>query len=376
MTVVTWGCSKGSTRSDGGRVVDEEPAAETVPARPPSHPGKGSPSCPSWAQIDPADLQPLPPGPQVAAFDAAWELVRTRHHDPTVGCLDWKTIRTEQGAKVAAARDVTAAYVAINEALALLGESHLLAWPPATAAARETGLPPPTVPLGQPVARVPVVGAGARLHGAWARELGVAGWMLTAIDDVAVSELQRVEQERTGQGRAGTALRRAVDRGLRCGVGQTRTLEVRREPSSSRRLAAPCSRRRAPTLSFGHLREVDATVEGFMVPDTTVGVVRFGAWMVPMVSQIAAAVESVRSAGARQLLFDLRGNPGGVGVMAIPVARLVLREPTSLGALRLRVLRLLLPLELLPVQLRQGASGSVGRAKWRRGGRCARTSSW
>ena len=224
--------------------MDEQPAVTPATDDAQASDGERSPSCPSWAQLDPAELEPLPPGPQVGAFEAAWELVRTRHHDPTVRCLDWRKIRTEQGARVAAASDVTAAYVAINEALATLGESHLLAWPPATAAAtataRGTEVPRPELPLGQPAARVTVVGERARLHGAWAREVGVAGWTLEAIDGVAMLELSRVERERTGQGRPATALRRAVERGLRCGVGQTRTLTVRRGPSSRRLATMRC----------------------------------------------------------------------------------------------------------------------------------------
>ena len=152
--------------------------------------------------------------------------------------------------------------------------------------ARQPGAPPPTVPLGQPVARVTVVGEGARLHGAWARELGVAGWMLTAIDDVAVSELSAcgAGEDRAGSGCHGAAARGGSRSPLRRGSdadahGEARAVEL----AEARRALLAAAR--PPTLSFGHLGEVDATVEGFVVPDTTVGVVRFGAWMVPMVSR-------------------------------------------------------------------------------------------
>ena len=36
------------------------------------------------------------------------------------------------------------------------------------------------------------------------------------------------------------------------------------------------------------------------------------------------------------LVLDLRGNPGGVGAMSIPVARMLLTQPGSLGKLQFR----------------------------------------
>jgi carboxyl-terminal processing protease len=44
----------------------------------------------------------------------------------------------------------------------------------------------------------------------------------------------------------------------------------------------------------------------------------------------------LRAKGMKALVLDLRGNPGGVGPMSVPVARMLLSEPGSLGALRFR----------------------------------------
>ena len=44
----------------------------------------------------------------------------------------------------------------------------------------------------------------------------------------------------------------------------------------------------------------------------------------------------LRAQGMTALVLDLRGNPGGVGAMAIPVARMLLKEPGSLGKLQFR----------------------------------------
>ena len=38
----------------------------------------------------------------------------------------------------------------------------------------------------------------------------------------------------------------------------------------------------------------------------------------------------------RALVLDLRGNPGGQGAMAIPVARSLVTEPLTLGTMQFR----------------------------------------
>jgi carboxyl-terminal processing protease len=55
-----------------------------------------------------------------------------------------------------------------------------------------------------------------------------------------------------------------------------------------------------------------------------------------MVEQVKLALADLRQRGMRALVLDLRGNPGGVGPMSMPVARLIMSEPGTLGVLQMR----------------------------------------
>jgi carboxyl-terminal processing protease len=68
-----------------------------------------------------------------------------------------------------------------------------------------------------------------------------------------------------------------------------------------------------------------------------VGIVAFNFFLLePILAEVEKAIEGFRRGGAKAIIFDLRGNPGGFGGMAIPVAaRLVSRE-MSLGTIQFR----------------------------------------
>ncbi|MEC9158335.1 MAG: S41 family peptidase [Planctomycetota bacterium] len=65
-----------------------------------------------------------------------------------------------------------------------------------------------------------------------------------------------------------------------------------------------------------------------------VGLIRFNTWMVPIMAPIAGAVERFRDEGVDAVVIDLRGNPGGIGGLAMGVGGHFLTEPTNLGTMR------------------------------------------
>ena len=71
--------------------------------------------------------------------------------------------------------------------------------------------------------------------------------------------------------------------------------------------------------------EVD---EGYQV-----GLLRFSVWMVPIMQPILKAVDDFRTAGVDAVIIDLRGNPGGVGGLAMGVGGHFFEEPVSLGTM-------------------------------------------
>ena len=92
-------------------------------------------------------------------------------------------------------------------------------------------------------------------------------------------------------------------------------------------------------VSLGNIRDLPTTVEHRMLTGAggkKIGYIAFNYWMLPMIERVKAAMTDLRGQGMEALVLDLRGNPGGVGAMSIPVARLLLRESGSLGKLQFR----------------------------------------
>jgi carboxyl-terminal processing protease len=68
-----------------------------------------------------------------------------------------------------------------------------------------------------------------------------------------------------------------------------------------------------------------------------VGVIAFNIFLLdPVLDDIKRAMDRFRARHARAIILDLRGNPGGLGAMAIPVAAEFVAKPITLGTLQFR----------------------------------------
>jgi carboxyl-terminal processing protease len=65
-----------------------------------------------------------------------------------------------------------------------------------------------------------------------------------------------------------------------------------------------------------------------------IGYIRFNIFVMPVMPRVRAAIREMRDAPG--LIIDLRGNPGGIGGMAIGIAGLVEAEQNSLGTMKMR----------------------------------------
>jgi len=68
-----------------------------------------------------------------------------------------------------------------------------------------------------------------------------------------------------------------------------------------------------------------------------VGVIAFNFFLLePVLGEVQKAIDGFRARGAKALILDLRGNPGGMGAMAIPVAARLVAKPLVLGTIQFR----------------------------------------
>jgi carboxyl-terminal processing protease len=88
-------------------------------------------------------------------------------------------------------------------------------------------------------------------------------------------------------------------------------------------------------VQIGYLPPIYPEVHAYETND--VGVIAFNIFFVePVLGEIKKAVARFQQHHVRGIILDLRGNPGGVGGMSIPVASLFVDRPLALGTLKLR----------------------------------------
>lgn len=294
-------------------------------------------ACRDWSTLDLAKLEPLPSADEdhVKVLDEVWTIVLQKHYDPTIACLDWPALRTEYAKKVAEADGRADAYRLIDEMLQKLGQSHfrLFGAEPSGGPPMRSASPPMVVRWIE--GELVVVQSEAK--GPAGRVL--PGAKLVAVEDVPATKI--VEDARAHADRPSElafALTRAAAAHLSCDrAGQSRRVTVTDPTKADAEVvrSVQCEAPQGELVTLGNLKDVPTKVEHRMLDDD-VGYLGFNVWMLPMVQRVKAGMAELRAKGMKALVLDLRGNPGGVGPMSVPVARMLLSEPGSLGALRFR----------------------------------------
>jgi carboxyl-terminal processing protease len=268
----------------------------------------------------------------LASFDMVWETIRDRHFDPTYNGVDWNAVRETYRPRVEAAATMDDAREAMNEAISELKQSHFGVIPsnvyadmtprdgadsidePATQPGREGtfGIEPAVID-GQLVVRRVAPGSPAD-------QAGIRpGWIVTSVNDKPVAgAFQRIGEAFEGKPLRAEALHRAAEAALGRRVGTTVPVELLNAQDAPVRVeltAVPKSERMA---GFGNLPPMPLRLESRRLTGD-VGYIHLSLWMDPgyVIPEIRKAIDGF--ADTRGIIIDVRGNPGGIGVMAMGV---------------------------------------------------------
>ena len=86
---------------------------------------------------------------------------------------------------------------------------------------------------------------------------------------------------------------------------------------------------------FGHLPPLYPEVHSRQRGD--VGIISFNVFLVePVLAEIKRAIDGFRVRGAKALIFDVRGNPGGQAAIAIPIVARLVSAQLELGTVQFR----------------------------------------
>lgn len=324
------GCGEAAPTPSSTAVTPER-APEPTPSE------KPTPACVDYGTLDPASLPALPASRYADTLQQVWLRVLQKHYDPTLGCKDWPALRLRYAQKLVGIEQADRGYAIINEMLGELGQSHFRLFPPGGGGQdeeRREGSAEPPLSVRWIDERLVVVDSHAGGH------LGTVepGATLLAVDDRDFDEaIARLRARSQRPSELAFELGRVASARLSCArAGQSKKVKLAGPDGHQVIRMLQCAEPEGERVTLGNLENIPTRVTWRMMPGTTVGYLAFNVWMLPMVKRVEAGMAELRNAGMTALVLDLRGNPGGVGAMSVPVARMLLSQPGSLGTLQFR----------------------------------------
>jgi carboxyl-terminal processing protease len=284
------------------------------------------------------------------SFEVVWRTVRDRHPDPKLNGLDWQAIHDSTRPLIARAQSMDEVRTALTGMLLKLSASHYAIIPadlykPVSdlavsdvdktdqpAADASSGITPTVIDGKAIVGRVepnsPAERAGVR-----------PGMVLQSIAGTDVSpllDLAGTLKDEAAQREAQRLVQRSVTRKLNGPADELLQLDVLDANGVAKHLEVKRAEPEGKLVTFGNLPEQRIIFESRALPSGT-GYIRFNEFLDPvsLMPQFEAAVR--RFAQSPGIIVDLRGNPGGIGIMAMGIAGFFIdKEGQKLGEMKMR----------------------------------------
>jgi carboxyl-terminal processing protease len=275
-----------------------------------------------------AGQEPMSPAQRqlhLASFEQVWSTVATRHYDPQLGGLDWQKVHDELRPRVERAGNVAEVRAAIREMLGRLKQTHFGIVP----AEVYTDLQTAAKKGGTLGCELRLVEGKAIVTGlepaSPADRAGIQrGWELLRVDGTEVAPLL---QKLSTTFRDSTQLDLLVARRLQAALdGEVGTsVEAVFSPGKTGTAAAPRTLRlqraapRGKLITFGNMPPMPFWLERRTLPGQ-VRYLKLNLWMEPgaVAEAFQASMQDLDT--CRGFVIDLRGNPGGIGGMAMGAA--------------------------------------------------------
>ncbi len=274
------------------------------------------------------------------SFDKVWNTVNEKHYDPTFGGVDWKKVREIYEPRALAAGTDDEFYNILRRMLGELKLSHFGIYP--RAAQKE--MPADRSAGGIIGVEIKMIDDRSVIYrvekGSSAEKGGLkTGFVIQKIDGRTINELL-APLERSMSERAENESIKKIYRehtvayhleGKPASIVRIEVLDAKSKPQTFgiARYAAKTEMSQA----VGNFPAQEVVFEAKRL-DEGVGYIRFNMWVIPQMPKIRQAIRDFSD--AKGIVFDLRGNPGGIGGMAPGVAGLLMNEQVSLGSMKSR----------------------------------------
>ena len=280
-------------------------------------------------------------------FDVAWRSMSEPGPLSEMSDEDWEELRVEFEPQAAAARNNQELRAVLDAMIQRLGKSHFSIIPqtaaempsPSSGGAGTLGLQARFLDHQAIITQVESDSA--------ADEAGVRpGWVVRSVDGFELEPFSKRFGEIDSASMSGYHRNSALAAMLTGAPGAQSTFEFIDLDGKDRELSLENRTDTAQRIKFGNLPPMSVSTTSSILgqeqlaeygvevdPDYTVGLLQFSVWMLPIVQPIKEAIDDFRSAEVDAVIIDLRGNPGGVGGLAMGVGGHFTQEPTNLGTM-------------------------------------------
>jgi len=284
-----------------------------------------------------AELTPQQREENLASFKLVWETIRDKHWDPKPNGLDWEAVRAEFAPKFEQAKTKEECRRLLSQMLDKLEQSHFGIVPADVYESldqpeRASSGKPAREGNGQPGFEVRVVKEQVLItqvdaDGPAAKAGIKPGWLVEAIDGEELAPIVRkLLDSKQALNHREFVLIRAMNGRLRGAVGDTLKLRLRDGDEQVKELDVPLAAPRGKLARFGNLPPLHVRCDVRTLPGE-IGYVHLTMFFDPpgVMPRIIKAVRDHRQAAG--FILDLRGNPGGIGFMAVGIGGWFVKEP-------------------------------------------------
>ena len=291
-------------------------------------------------------LTPAERKASIDSFEKVWTTVRDKHWDPKLNGVDWQAVHDELRPKLEAADDKDAVRGILNDMVRRLKQSHFGVFSSdvyrdldTKAGAKDSDDSPyeaqPGLDLRILDGHVYVTevekGSPAATHGV------KPGWEIQLIGKTEIAPaLARITKQFADSTQLDLRLQRAVLSRLEGRSGETVHVEFLAGDDHKTELDLERAKPRGKPVKLGSMPPMHVWSE-WRIVRPEVGYVRFNMFMDPEALAATMAEAMKACGGCKGFIVDVRGNPGGLGGLAMGVAGwLVDQKGLQLGTMFMR----------------------------------------
>ena len=269
-------------------------------------------------------------------FDTVWQTVSDAYFDPDFGGVKWNEVRTVYRKRLDEVKDVGQLRELLGRMLGELRKTHFAIIP------RETAVfnPSERVRIGSVGVELTCIGNRPAVASIGRNPKAAApglrpGDVITSVNGRPLEPLaESLSKAGFSEARVGAYLSGYVESFLTAAVGSSATLGVSDSKGMHREVKVTCGPSEgAWSDPIGYFPSMPIRSETRW-DGKDVAVIKFNIFVVPVMRQIRSFMKTVGPGSG--LVIDLRGNSGGITVMAAGICGLICRDEASLGTMRMR----------------------------------------